>query len=135
MKSRYIGSPLLAATLAGALLTGCGGGGHDNATASPGTSQATTSQSSGTPRPSSTNAVTIDNFAFSPATITVKPGTRVTVANHDSTAHTATSDDGSSFDTGDIDPGSSKTITLSKAGTFAYHCNIHPFMHGRIVVS
>jgi plastocyanin len=135
MRSRYIGSPLLAAALAGALLTGCGGGGDDNATASPGTSQATTSQSGGTPRPSSTNAVTIDNFAFSPATITVKPGTRVTVANHDSTAHTATSDDGSSFDTGDIDPGSSKTITLSKAGTFAYHCNIHPFMHGRIVVS
>jgi len=79
-------------------------------------------------------AVTISNFKFSPGTETVKSGTKVTVTNNDSTAHTATSNDGSSFDTGDIDPGSSKTITVSKPGTYAYHCTIHSFMHGTLVV-
>ena len=78
--------------------------------------------------------MTISNFKFSPGTITVKSGTKVTVTNNDSTAHTATSNDGSSFSTGDIDPGSSTTITVSKAGTYAYHCSIHPFMHGTLVV-
>lgn len=58
----------------------------------------------------------------------------ITVTNHDSTAHTTTADDGKSFDTGNIDPGSSATIRLSKPGTYKYHCNIHPFMHGTLVV-
>ena len=60
-------------------------------------------------------------------------GARVTVSNQDSTAHTATADAGS-FDTGNIDPGESKSVTLTKAGRFPYHCDIHPFMHGVIVV-
>ena len=61
-------------------------------------------------------------------------GARITISNRDSTAHTVTSDDGSSFDTGDINPGSSTTITVNGAGRIAYHCSIHPFMHGTIVV-
>jgi plastocyanin len=114
-------------------LAACGGSSDNSATAKSGGS---TSQPSGsTAQPSSPDAVTIDNFAFSPSTLTVSPGAHVTVANHDSTAHTATADNGSSFDTGNIDPGSSKTITLSKPGTYSYHCTIHPFMHGRIEVS
>jgi plastocyanin len=52
----------------------------------------------------------------------------------DSTAHTFTADDGS-FDTKAIDPGGKMTITLTKAGTIAYHCNIHQFMHGTLNVS
>jgi len=93
-----------------------------------------TGSSSQPSAPSSSDAVTISNFKFSPGTETVKSGTKVTVTNNDSTAHTATSNDGSSFDTGDIDPGSSKTITVSKPGTYAYHCTIHSFMHGTLVV-
>jgi plastocyanin len=77
--------------------------------------------------------VQIDNFKFNPATIKVDTGARVTVSNKDSTAHTATAD-GGSFDTKNIDPGGSKTISLTKAGRFAYHCEIHPFMHGVIIV-
>jgi len=118
MKLSHIGPTLLAAAAAGTLLAGCGGGGGS-----------ATAKSSAAP-----DAVTIANFAFSPATITVAHGAKVTVTNSDSTAHTATSDNGSSFDTGDIDPGSSKTITVTKPGTYAYHCSIHPFMHGKLVV-
>jgi plastocyanin len=76
-------------------------------------------------------AVTIDNFAFSPKTLTVKAGTKVTVKNSDSTTHTFTADKGA-FDTGDIDSGSSATVTVKKPGTYAYHCNIHNSMHGTI---
>ena len=36
------------------------------------------------------------------------------------------------FDTGDIDGGSSAKVTLKKAGTYKYHCNIHSFMHGTL---
>ena len=87
-------------------------------------------------RPSSgrSDAVTIDNFKFAPATLDVKSGGVVTVTNADSTAHTATAD-GGAFDTGDIDPGASKTITLGEAGRVTYHCQIHPFMKATIVVS
>jgi plastocyanin len=68
-----------------------------------------------------------------PTAITVSAGAHLAVANDDTTAHTATADDGS-FDTGDISPGSTSTIDLSKPGRIAYHCSIHPFMHGTIVV-
>jgi plastocyanin len=57
------------------------------------------------------------------------------VTNSDSTAHTATADDGHTFDTGTIDPGASKTISATKPRTYPYHCSIHPFMHGKIVVN
>jgi len=78
--------------------------------------------------------VDISNFKFAPATITVQKGAPIVVANRDTTAHTATADGGHGFDTGTIDPGASKTITLNKTGRFTYHCSIHPFMHGTIVV-
>ena len=47
---------------------------------------------------------------------------------------TATADDGNSFDTGTVDPGSSGTISVKKPGSYPYHCDIHPFMHGKLVV-
>jgi plastocyanin len=79
-------------------------------------------------------SVTIDNFAFSPKTLTVKAGSKLTVKNKDSTTHTFTADKGA-FDTGDIDSGSSATVTVKKPGTYAYHCNIHSSMHGTIKVT
>ena len=86
------------------------------------------------PASSTQDAITIQDFKFGPATLTVKPGAKVTVTNSDSTTHTATAN-GGAFDTGDLDPGKSKTITLAKAGTYAYHCQIHSFMKGTIVVT
>jgi plastocyanin len=76
-------------------------------------------------------AVTIKGFAFSPKTLTVKAGTKIKVSNKDGTTHTFTANKGA-FDTGDIDGGSSATVTVKKPGTYAYHCNIHSSMHGTI---
>jgi plastocyanin len=58
----------------------------------------------------------------------------VSVTNNDSATHTATADDGKSFDTGDVNQGSSATITAPKPGSYKYHCTIHPFMHGTLTV-
>jgi plastocyanin len=113
------------------LLAGCGGGGGGNSSAAASSSGGSTqSASTGT-----SDAVKINNFKFNPASLTVKHGARVKVTNDDSTAHTATADDGHSFDTGNVDPGSSQTLTVSKPGSYPYHCSIHPFMKGTIVVT
>ena len=76
----------------------------------------------------------INDFKFTPATITVKPDAPVTVTNDDSTAHTATADNGDSFDTGTMEPGSTGTISVKRPGSYPYHCSIHPFMHHQQVV-
>lgn len=79
------------------------------------------------------NEVTIQNMAFSPATLSVKVGDKVTWTNQDSVAHTATADD-NSFDTGTIAQGQSGSFTFTKAGTYTYHCSIHPNMTATIIV-
>jgi plastocyanin len=80
-----------------------------------------------------TNDVGIAGFSFSPKTVTISVGDMVTWDNSDAQHHTATADDGS-FDTGPISSGTPKSVTFSTAGTFAYHCSIHPRMTGSIVV-
>jgi len=79
-------------------------------------------------------AVSIANFAFQPASLQVAVGATVTWTNADSTAHTVTSDTGA-FDSGSLAPGASFSQTFTTAGTFTYHCQIHPFMTATIVVS
>ena len=79
------------------------------------------------------HAVAISGFAFSPKTITVTVGDTVTWTNSDPTAHTATADDGS-FDTGTLGNGATGSATFATAGTFAYHCKIHPNMKATIEV-
>ena len=76
-------------------------------------------------------AVTIQGFAFSPATVTVNVGDSVTWINNDGATHTAT---GSGIDTGNINSGASDTVTFGSAGTFNYACSIHPQMTGTVVV-
>lgn len=76
--------------------------------------------------------VSIVNFAFKPGTTKVKRGGRVTFTNTANTAHTATH--AGVFDTKRIQPGESETVKLERRGAFVYHCKIHPFMKGKIVV-
>ena len=109
------------------LLAGCGGGGTDSSSSS-----STASGSAGNGQ--SAKAVTIKDYTFKPATITVPVGTTVDFTNQDSTAHTATSKESGAFDTEAIQPGKSGSVTLEKAGTFTYYCVFHPFMKGTIVV-
>ena len=83
-----------------------------------------------------TNAVTIDNFAFSPANITVKKGTTVTWTNKDSATHTVTSTSGpASFDSGNLPNGKTYSFTFNTAGTYQYHCTIHSGMTGTVTVT
>ena len=79
------------------------------------------------------DAVTIANFAFGPASLSVAAGTTVTWTNDDTAAHTATADDGS-FDSSSIAPGATFSQAFDTAGTFAYHCSIHPNMTATIEV-
>jgi plastocyanin len=81
-----------------------------------------------------TRTVSIQNFSFKPANITIKRGTRVRWINKDSTAHTATVNNGRSFDSGRLRPGQSYTHTFKSAGKKPYHCEIHPDMKGTITV-
>ena len=78
-------------------------------------------------------SVTISDFQFTPATITIHVGDTVTWTNHGPSAHTATANNGS-FNTGVLQKGHSASHTFTTAGTFAYICQIHPFMHGTVVV-
>ena len=128
MKARHAMSSLVVIAGTALLFAGCGGGSSPSASA--GSSGSSSQASSG----GSSSAVKITNFKFSPASDTVKQGTGVTVTNQDSTAHTATADDGHSFDTGTLGDGASQTISVSKPGSYPYHCSIHPFMHGKLVV-
>jgi plastocyanin len=76
--------------------------------------------------------VSISHFEFHPPRLNVAKGARVVFSNSSGTAHTAT--DAGAFDTGHIKPGHSVTVRFAQKGTFSYHCTIHPFMHGKIVV-
>jgi plastocyanin len=78
--------------------------------------------------------VVIQNFSFMPPTATINVGDSITWRNMDPLAHTATSDNGAFADTGQIVAGGTKTVAFAVAGTFAYHCSIHPTMKGTIVV-
>ena len=80
-----------------------------------------------------TNAIVAQNFAFSPSSTTVSVGSKVTITNNDSSPHRPISDD-NSFDFGQIARGQSASHTFSSAGTFSYHCSIHPEMTGTIIV-
>jgi plastocyanin len=77
--------------------------------------------------------VMIQIYSFIPATLTVPIGTTVTWTNMDGVAHTTTSDAGL-WNSGSLNPGASFQRTFASAGTFTYHCMIHLFMHGTIVV-
>lgn len=82
-----------------------------------------------------TNAVKIENMAFSPDTIVIKKGTTVTWTNQDAASHTVTSDEGVIMNSELLEKGESYSVTFDQAGTFAYHCKIHPSMQGTVTVT
>jgi plastocyanin len=84
--------------------------------------------------PAGPNDVNIDNFAFAPATLTVKAGTTVTWTNKDEDPHTVV-DNGGAFRSQALGSGGTFSFTFPTAGTFDYICSIHPFMRGTVVVT
>ncbi len=100
-----------------------------------------TSRATATPTPKPTSVptgatvtITTDSngvYLFSPKTLTVNPGTTVIWKNQTPVLHNVISNQ---FGGGSVSPGGSISIKFSTAGTFAYHCSIHPFMTGTIIV-
>ena len=78
--------------------------------------------------------IAIYNMAFPPST-TVKKGTIVKWHNQDGFPHTVTSNDGSTFNSGNLAAGATFSYTANKTGTFDYHCTIHSGMNGTLVVT
>lgn len=71
--------------------------------------------------------------AYNPNPINISRGTTITWVNNDTAPHDATSDS-RSWNTGTIGPGGSASVTFETAGTFPYHCTIHPNMIGTVNV-
>ena len=78
--------------------------------------------------------VNIQGMQFQPATVTVVLGTKVTWTNLDAETHTVTSDNGTSFNSGNILTGGSFSFTATSVGAYQYHCNLHPSMLGTLYV-
>jgi plastocyanin len=74
-------------------------------------------------------------WTYDPNTVTVAVGTTVTWTNTGAVAHTVTSDDGASFDSGNLDPQAMFSFTADTPGTFTYHCTFHPWMTGTLTVT
>jgi plastocyanin len=79
--------------------------------------------------------VVIQDFAFSPATITVPVGTTIVWTNNDNNAHTASSDTAGIFDTGVLQQGQSAEATFDTPGTYTYQCELHDGMLATIIVT
>ncbi|MGH3865518.1 MAG: cupredoxin domain-containing protein [Pseudonocardiaceae bacterium] len=80
------------------------------------------------------DAVTIQNFAFSPATVTIKAGTTVIWTNRDQDPHTVSAMSGA-FHSPTLNTGQSYQYTFTTPGRFDYLCTIHPFMTATVVVT
>jgi amicyanin len=80
-------------------------------------------------------AVGIVNFKFTPATVTVKAGTTVTWTNKDGIGHTVNFHANGINSPSILNQGDKFSHTFNTPGTYAYICDIHPFMHGTIVVT
>jgi plastocyanin len=122
---RLVGPLLLVAAVA-IIAASCNGSGPSAYGASASTAATTTAATA-------TNAATIKGFSFQPEVLKVKVGAKVTWTNDDTVAHTVTADT-NSFASGNLQPGGSFSFTFTRPGTYAYHCSIHPSMHGSVVV-
>ena len=80
--------------------------------------------------------VDIKDHTFTPATLTVVAGTKVTWTNHDEDPHTvAESGAKKHFHSAALDTNDSYSFTFTEPGTYEYFCTMHPMMVGKIVVT
>ncbi|HSR78128.1 MAG TPA: cupredoxin family copper-binding protein [Xanthobacteraceae bacterium] len=87
----------------------------------------------GSPARAADAEVTIDNFTFSPQTLTIKAGSKVTWTNRDDIPHTVAST-AKAFKSPALDTDDSYSFTFTTAGSYEYFCSLHPHMTGTIVV-
>src|SRR5437868_6389279 len=135
-RTRSLWAYLSLALIVALLLAACGGGG---------TTTASTPTAPSQPTPTPTQTSTVANvkiveqngkYAFQPATLSIKMGTQVEWLNTSDAPHTVTSDAAGDFNsTSNITQNQTFKFTFTKAGTFPYHCNIHPYMKATITVT
>jgi plastocyanin len=99
----------------------------------PAASTGSATTTAGSSSAASPGTITIHNFMYQPNPAHVKVGEVITVTNTDGTNHSLTADNGA-FTTGVFSSGS-KTLIINKPGTYTFHCQIHNFMTGTIIVS
>ncbi len=80
------------------------------------------------------NQIEIKGFRFTPQTLTVKSGAKVTWINRDDDAHVVTSSDKKFEKSPPLDTDQKFTITAGAPGTYNYFCSVHPKMTGKIIV-
>jgi plastocyanin len=114
---------LILIAAAATLATACGHGGGAGTANAPKATGSSTAPS-----------ITIADFKFTPGAIKVRTRASVEVTNTDNAPHTLTADDDHSFDSGTVEPGKSTIIRAPGPGRYAYHCQIHPYMKGSLVV-
>ena len=78
--------------------------------------------------------VGIDNFSFTPETLTVNAGTTSSFENHDDIPHLVVGV-GGIFRSKALDTNDKFSFTFDKPGEYAYFCGLHPYMKGKIVVA
>ncbi len=81
-----------------------------------------------------TTQIVMSNFAYSPSTLTVKKGTKITWRNNDSVAHTVTSDQGEELSSALLGKGDEYNHVFNNVGTHTYHCAPHPKMRATVTV-
>jgi plastocyanin len=120
------------AALVALALAGCGGSESEPAAKSTTSTPSATASASAEPAAGPTT-VKIVNFDYSPKTVTVKAGARITWKNADTANHTVTFKGGPG-DLGNVDQNKRLKARFPKAGRFPYICQYHPNMHGTVVV-
>lgn len=113
---------LASLALVGTVGAGCGG--SDAAGTAP-----------ATPPGAGGDEIAIKEYAFAPATSSVRVGDTVRFKNLDRTEHTATVAGMDALDTGTIKHGDAGSIRFTKPGRFTYICVFHPYMKGTVVVT
>ena len=111
--------------------TDCPGGGTGG---TGGTTSGGGTSGGGTPPPPAAKSVMIMNYAFTPSTLTVPAGTKVTWSNMDSVPHTVTSSGSGPLSSPNIAPGTTWSYTFTTPGTYHYYCAVHPNMTATVTV-
>jgi len=124
-------SPFVLIALLIGLSIGCNSSSNTPALTSP--TPTPTPSASGTPASIVMGASILSSTAYSPNPVAIAVGGAVTWTNNDTVTHTSTAD-GGTWNSGSIAPGGTFTRTFTTAGTFAYHCSIHPGMVGTVTV-
>jgi plastocyanin len=125
------------ALAAGGVIAGCGSSSDSSTTKSTATAPPAVSTRTTAAKASSGAVVNVNmkDIKFVPANITVKVGQKIHWTNTDTPPHTVTATSGATFDSGNINPGSTFDYTPTKAGTIQYICTIHNGQTGTITVT